>query len=160
MNKISDAARLLLGNWRGNGTASFPTIPTFAYREELEFTANDVQPILRYEQRTWKRLETGEYTPSHWEVGFWRVLATEEIEVLCAQSGGRVEILRGHLEPVSGGFSTSLYSLLLANDPRMDKTSRQFVLNGDQLEYTMQMGTTAVPTMTLHLRATLMRQAA
>ena len=40
--------RHLLGKWQGKGVAEFPTIPTFEYREELEFTANETQPILRY----------------------------------------------------------------------------------------------------------------
>jgi hypothetical protein len=33
-----NALRRLLGKWRGNGIATFPTISTFEYREELEFS--------------------------------------------------------------------------------------------------------------------------
>lgn len=47
--------RLLVGMWRGLGVAAFPTITTFEYREELEFTANATQPVLRYERRMWRR---------------------------------------------------------------------------------------------------------
>jgi hypothetical protein len=149
--------RPLLGKWFGSGVAAFPTIATFEYREELEFTANDTQPVLRYEQRTWKKLETGEYVPSHWEVGFWRILSANELEISCAQLGGRVEVLRGDIEPTREGFVFKPRSQLVANDARMDATAREFVLQGDWLRYAMAMSTTAVPALTPHVHAELKR---
>lgn len=134
---------------------TFPTIPTLEYREELEFAANEVQPVLRYEQRTTKKLETGEYVPSHWEVGFWRVLPEGGIEVLSAQAGGRVEVLCGLLEPTSDGFTLSLTSAVVGNDTRINKTVRQFSLEDKTLQYTMKMSTTKVSGLTLHVHATL-----
>jgi hypothetical protein len=145
----------LIGRWHGNGVARFPTIPTFEYREELEFTANELQPFLRYEQRTRKKLNTGDYAPSHWEAGFWRVLPSGEIEILNAQGGGRVEVLRGTFEQRRNGFILNFQSLLVANDMRMDRTSRQFTLQGSELQYTMQMSTTKVPDLTSHVSAKL-----
>jgi hypothetical protein len=152
--------RPLVGSWQGQGAASYPTIATFEYREISEFAANDVQPVLRYEQRTWKKLETGEYAPSHWETGFWRVLPSGEIELACAQVGGRVEVLRGVLEPQGTGFALHLNSVLEANDPRVEKTARQFHFKGNVLQYAMQMSTTAVPDLTAHVDATLTRDEA
>ena len=149
--------RQLLGRWQGNGSASFPTIQTFPYREELEFMANDVQPLLRYEQRTWKRLETGEYTPSHWETGFWRVLPSGEIQVLCAQSGGRVEVLQGLVDMLPGGFAVNLRSVLVGNDARINHTARHLLIQEGTLQYTMHMSTTAVQELTKHLDASLKR---
>lgn len=149
--------KTLLGSWHGEGTASFPTIATFDYRELLEYTANDVQPVLHYEQRTWKKSETGEYAPSHWETGFWRVLVSGEIELTCAQVGGRVEILRGVLEPNTHGFDLHLTSIVVANDPRVEKTARRFLFRGDILQYSMQMKTSAVSDLTTHVEATLSR---
>ncbi len=149
--------RQLLGKWCGNGIAEFPTISTFEYREELQFAANDTQCVLHYEQRTWKKRETGEFAPSHWESGFWRVLSATEIEILCAQAGGRVEISRGTLTPSGDGFILHLHSTLVANDARMDKTAREFVLEGSILRYDMKMSTTAVPELTPHVRAELTR---
>lgn len=145
----------LLGQWRGNGTITFPTIPTMEYREELNFARDETHAFLRYEQRTWKKVETGEFVPSHWEIGFWRVLPSGEIEILNAQGGGRVEVLLGNLEPKQNGFVLNLRSLLVANDARMDKTARQFILQDGTLRYTMQMSTTVVPAMTLHVLAAL-----
>lgn len=155
--KTMDLLRRLLGRWCGNGIAEFPTIPTFDYREELEFAANDIQPVLHYEQRTWKKLETGEFAPSHWESGFWRVLSATEIELLCAQAGGRVEISRGTLTPARDGFVLHLQSMLVANDVRMDKTAREFVLQGNTFRYAMKMSTTAISELTLHVHAELTR---
>jgi hypothetical protein len=150
-----NSLRVLVGKWCGEGLAEFPTIPTFAYREQLEFTANDVQPLLRYEQRTWKRLEGGDWVPSHWETGFWRVLPTSEVEVLCAQSGGRVEVLRGTLATMPGGFALPLESTVVANDERVHSTAREYSLRDGALHYTMQMRTSAVPELSAHTHAEL-----
>ncbi len=155
--KAMNLIRPLLGKWQGSGVASFPTIATFEYREELEFAANDAQPVLRYEQRTWKRVESGEYVPSHWEVGFWRILSANELEISCAQLGGRVEVLRGTIAPEHEGFVVKLRSQLVANDVRMQATEREFVLQGDLLRYAMAMSTTAVPALTPHVQAELRR---
>jgi len=149
--------RLVLGQWRGNGTITFPTIPTQPYREELIFVADDVHKFLHYEQRTLKKVETGEYVPSHWETGFWRVLPSGEVEILNAQGGGRVEVLLGSLSPARDGFVLDVNSTLVANDARMGKTSRQFTLEGRALQYSQHMSTTAVPAMTLHVQASLAR---
>jgi hypothetical protein len=149
--------QLVLGQWRGNGTITFPTIPTRPYREELNFAADDVHKFLRYEQRTWKQVETGEYVPSHWETGFWRLLPTGEVEILNAQGGGRVEVLLGSLTPGHDGFVLNVNSTLVANDARMAETSRQFILVGNSLQYSQRMSTTAVPVLALHVQATLAR---
>lgn len=147
----------LLGKWQGDGVVEYPTIQTFEYREELEFAANDMQPFLRYEQRTWRKSETGEYAPSHWEVGFWRVLSSNEIEVLNAQGGGRVEVLRGVLTPTSDGFVLHLKSTLVANDPRMAETTREFVLQENRFRYKMEMSLATVPDLTRHVYVELER---
>lgn len=155
--ELLNLLRLLLGQWRGNGTLSFPAIPTLPYRDEINFAADEVHAFLRYEQRTWKKVETGEYVPSHWETGFWRVLPSGEIEILNAQGGGRIEALTGGLEPNPGGFILNVSSILVANDARMDKTARRFILNGDSLQYSQSMSTTTVPSLTQHVQARLAR---
>lgn len=100
-------------------------------------------------------MDTDEFAPSHWESGFWRILSATEIEVLGAQAGGRVEISRGALTPTRDGFVLHLQSTLVANDARIDKTAREFVLQARTFRYTMQMSTTAVPELTLHMHAEL-----
>ena len=149
--------RQILGQWRGIGTITFPTIPTMPYREELNFAMDDVHKFLRYEQRTWKKVEKGEYVPSHWETGFWRVLPTGEVEILNAQGGGRVEVLLGSLTPGGDGFILDVNSTLVANDARMGTTSRQFILEVSSLQYSQSMSTTAVTSMAVHVQASLAR---
>ncbi len=151
--------RQILGDWHGSGTAKFPTIPTFEYHRTLAFDANEVQPYLRYEERTRKMLPTGEFVPSHWETGFWRVLTTGETEVVSAQGGGRVEVLRGAAEPRPNGFCLELYSTSIGNDPRVIKSARRYVLEDHILEYSMQMSTTSMPELGLHIHARLSRKA-
>ncbi len=152
--------RLLLGKWRGAGTASFPTTATFEYREELEFTANEAQPFLRYEERTWKKLESGEHVPSQWETGFWRALPSGDIELVSAQGSGRMEILRGRLQPAPDGFALHLRSSLVTNDARMERTERRYSVRGNRLTYEMHMSTTAVPILTRHVQAELEKESA
>ncbi len=147
--------RGLIGKWHGEGTGEFPTISSFPYREELEFTTNDVQPHLHYEQRTWKKLPNGDYSPSHWESGFWHILSARDIELVCAQRSGRVEVLHGTLELLDTGFRVYFQSDLVANGTRVEKTAREFILKGGTLQYAMQMSTAAVPSLTLHTHAEL-----
>lgn len=151
--------RQVLGEWHGSGTAKFATIPTFEYQGTISFEANDVQPYLRFEERNRKKLPTGEFVPSHWETGFWRVLASGEVEVVSAQGGGRVEVLRGMAESRANGFCIELFSTLLGNDPRVIKSVRRYVLENQILEYSMQMSTTSVPELGLHVHVRLSREA-
>ncbi|MGH9024308.1 MAG: FABP family protein [Acidimicrobiia bacterium] len=42
----------LLGTWRGEGEGFYPTVPRFAYGEEVRFWHSG-KPFLAYSQRTW-----------------------------------------------------------------------------------------------------------
>ncbi len=150
--------RRLVGRWEGKGTASFPTIQTFDYREETKFAIPETKPLLHYDQRTSRRKDSGEYVPSHWETGFWRILSATEIELLCAQSGGRVEVARGTLTPTGDGFIARFSSTLIGNDERMGRTAREIRLRGNSLSYSLQMSTTAVPQLTAHVSAELEKE--
>ncbi|HKY55679.1 MAG TPA: FABP family protein [Anaerolineales bacterium] len=152
-----DILQLLLGEWSGSGKGEFPTIEPFEYLETISY-ASDGRPVLHYEQKT-KRRRAGQadYVPSHWESGFIRLLPDGQVEVTCAQGGGRLEMLRGTLEEIEKGFILRLRSAAFLNDPRMLETSRTIVLEGDSLHYTQNMHTTAVPGSTHHVEATLNR---
>lgn len=43
--------KYLVGKWKGNGTAKFPTINTFGYTEKLIFSTNDNNPVIQFEQK-------------------------------------------------------------------------------------------------------------
>ena len=149
--------RLLVGEWSGSGRGEFPTIEPFEYLETLRFASDD-RPFLHYEQKT-RRRNTGqaEYVSSHWESGFIRLLPDGQVELINAQSGGRLESLTGSLEQTATGLILRLRSAAILNDPRMLASSRTITLEGDTLHYTLNMGTTAVPQQEFHVEAALKR---
>lgn len=145
----------LSGAWVGEGTGGYPTIATFHYRETLTFTPVVEKAYLHYEQRTWRKDESGKEMPSHWETGFWRILPDNQIELYCAQSGGRLEAAHGSLTPTEQGFILGLRSSLFGLDARVEQTWREYELRGGILRYSLQMQTTAVASLTLHVEAQL-----
>jgi len=86
----------LVGVWRGEGEAVYPTIDgPFRYGQQITF-AHDGRPFLYYETRAWLLTSTGEVIrPAAREVGFWRPQADETIEVLVVHSSGICEIYYG-----------------------------------------------------------------
>ena len=78
----------LVGVWRGEGEGAFPTIPSFRYREEIEF-AHDGRPVLAYRQRTW-RVDAD--VPMHGESGYLRGPVDGQAELVVAQPTGFGEV--------------------------------------------------------------------
>lgn len=145
-----------VGVWRGRGMGVFPTITTFEYIETLRFELDGERPILHYEQRTHRRNHPSEaWVASHWESGFIMVLENGQVEICNAQSGGRTEVLVGAFS--AEGRVLSLTSKQLSNDARMRATTRRIEIDGDQLNYAMEMETTAVASLQGHLSAELQR---
>ena len=149
--------QFLLGEWSGTGHGEFPTIEPFEYLETLLFSS-DGRLFLHYEQKA-KRRNIGQtdYIASHWESGFIRMLPNGEVELISAQTGGRLERLTGSLEQTETGMILRLQSTGFLNDPRMLETSRTIIVEGDSLHYTLHMHTTAVPQPAHHVEATLYR---
>ncbi len=148
---------LLEGAWGGEGNGGYPTIDLFTYRERMVFTRKD-KTTLAYDQRTKKRLEGSQaFVPSHWENGFITILENGELELVNAQSGGRGEVLNGHIEVVGSTIRLDFFSKHLINDERMVETRRSFELDGDRLRYEMEMRTTKVDRLTRHLAIQLER---
>jgi hypothetical protein len=148
---------LLEGNWQGEGHGGYPTIESFDYRERLTFTRRD-EATLAYNQRTEKHMEGAEeYITSHWENGFISILENGDLELVNAQSGGRGEVLTGHIERIDSMIRLHFVSKTMMNDARMVATARRFELEGDQLRYEMEMSTIKVNQLTQHLSITLER---
>jgi len=160
MTDQTSLLRMFAGEWTGAGTGGFPGIEPFEYIEILSFTFDELRPlVLHYVQKTSRRSAgQTDYVPSHWESGFLRLLSDTEVEIVNAQSGGRLEVLAGSLEITQTGVILRLESKAFANDPRMQATTRLITLSSDQLHYTLHMRTTAVQEMALHLEATLTRR--
>jgi len=147
----------LEGTWRGEGRGGYPTIDSFDYREKLVFTRRN-ETTLAYDQRTEKCMHgTDEYLTSHWENGFISILENGDLELVNAQSGGRGEVLTGHIEVLDSVIRLHFTSKALINDARMVSTARVFELEDDQLRYEMEMSTTKVAELTQHLAITLER---
>jgi hypothetical protein len=148
---------LLEGSWQGEGHGDYPTTESFNYREKLVFTRRD-EATLAYEQRTEKRMQgSDKYVTSHWENGFITILEDGDLELVNAQSGGRGEVLTGHIERIDSMIRLHFVSKALMNDARMVATARRFELDGDQLRYEMEMSTTKVNQLVQHLSITLER---
>ena len=148
----------LIGEWSGVGHGEFPTIESFEYVETLRFTSY-ANSLILYEQKTKRRNNgTSDFISSHWENGFIHLLPSGEIRINNAQSGRRTEVMTGSLEEKENGFILRLQCTAFLNDPRMMKSSRVFTMEGDTLQYTMQMKTSSTPEMKTHLEATLNRK--
>jgi hypothetical protein len=154
-----DLLRLLAGEWAGKGLGQYPTIESFEYLETLRFMLVEARPLLHYVQNTRRfDAEAADYVPSHWETGYLRWLEDNRVEMVNAQIGGRVEVMAGTIEAPAAGFVIRLRSSHFANDPRMQEATRTFTLEGDTLHYTMDMQTTKVPELALHVEAVLQRK--
>ena len=145
----------LIGHWSGTGSGSYPTLEPFEFREETTFTSRPDHPAIHYEQRTW-RLDGGNEAPSHWETGLIRFHSDGTVRWLDAQ-GGRVEVAAGSFGRSRSGWSIEIEATDFAGDDRVTASKRQFELSSRRLGYTMEMSTSRVPEMTLHLSATLDR---
>ena len=152
----SQILSLLQGTWKGQGRGEFPGVTSFAYREALTFTRRD-EKTLAYEQRTQKLYDgQTEWLESHWESGFIRNLDGGELEWTSAQIG-RTEVLTGHIEATDNINRIYFVSKTITNDPRMISSARTFELEGDTLRYVMEMHTTKVSQLMLHLTISLQR---
>lgn len=152
-----DLITRLSGTWAGRGRGRYPTIDAFEYSERTSFVLAAEYPMIRYEQHA--RLLPGDEA-SHWELGFWRGVTDDDVELSTAQDSGRVEVLRGTPEPLGDdGLRIHLSSVALANDARLVATERILTMQGGVLRYTKFMTTTTTPTPTRlqHLEATLER---
>lgn len=159
MTSIASALKQLKGIWRGEGEGQFPTIDAFRYRETLRFDANETEPLVFFEQKTWMLSEKGDIVePLHWESGFLIVKEDGSIDLLNAQNSNRVEVLTGEMTVLENGFELALKSVVHAHDPQMRISARAFKLVNNTLNYTVAMGTDKVADLTPHLSCTLIRK--
>jgi len=152
------ALDVLLGRWEGTGEGDFPTIDAFRYREELTLERRAGEDSVHYEQRTWLVSDgADDGDPSHWESGFLLVQEDGALELLNAQASGRVEVLRGALEPRAIGGRVELASCVHAHDPRVLATRRVLEWDAGELRYEVRMSTDRVTAGAVHLSARLLR---
>lgn len=144
----------LIGTWRGQGSGEYPTIDSFEYVEEVTF-GHVGKPFLAYGQRTRDALDD---RPLHAEVGYWRPVATNRLEVVLSHPTGISEILEGSIE---AGATTVLdlhtTSVTLTSTAKgVTELHRRYELTGDTLRYRVAMAAVGLP-LTHHLEAELHR---
>jgi hypothetical protein len=106
----------LLGEWRGEGRGTYPTIDDFAYREEVVF-GHVGKPFVSYTQRTWA-LDDGR--PLHSESGYLRPQPNDRLELVLALPSGQVEMDEG----ARRGGHIELTSTLVARTPSAKEVKR------------------------------------
>ena len=156
---VADQLAQLVGRWEGSGLGVFPTIDDFRYREVLDFTQRDpTEATLHYHQQTWLIDATGaDLAHSHWESGFLIGSDNGQIELLNAQESRRVEVLEGTIRAEGSLLSIELSSAVHGHDGRMVSTRRVFRLDDRTLTYRVEMATSRVAQLQVHLEATLTR---
>ncbi|HQV56455.1 MAG TPA: FABP family protein [Ilumatobacteraceae bacterium] len=143
----------LLGRWRGDGPGAFPTIDSFDFTDEWEFSESG-KPFIHFIEQTWDSAGN----PKHTETGYLRCPTATTVEIVAALPTGQAECGTG---TITGGGSTLTISIEAAvlNTPtakHVERIVRRFELRGDELIYTMDMAAVGVP-LTRHLNSTLYR---
>ncbi len=136
----------LMGIWKGEGHAAFPTITSQDYIEELSFESSGNE--IFFVQKTWFKSDN---KPLHWESGFFIAEENGTFTFLNAQNSNRTEVMTCILET-----PTKLICDLkvISNDDRPVKTKREFSVEGNTLHYKVFMQTQNQP-FQLHLEAKL-----
>ncbi|KHO25117.1 peroxynitrite isomerase [Mycolicibacterium setense] len=146
----------LLGTWAGPGAGEYPTIESFEYLEEITF-GHVGKPFLTYSQRTRAR---DDGRPLHAETGYLRVPEPGRIEWVLAHPTGITEIQEGTVHVIGGRIELELAATtigLTASAKNVAALSRSVHIEGDQLNYELQMGAVGQP-LQHHLSATLTRK--
>jgi hypothetical protein len=142
----------LLGTWRGEGKGEYPTIPPFAYGEEVRFW-HVGKPFLAYTQRTWA---LDDERPLHAEMGYWRPQANGGVELILSHPFGIAEIEIGAVT----GRRVELMTHSIQGSPtakEVTRVERSVHVTGDVLSYDVRMAAVGQP-ITHHLHAELLRK--
>ena len=146
----------LLGNWRGTGRGSYPTIDDFDYVEELVF-GHVGKPFLSMGQRT-RDGSTGQ--PLHAETGYLRALPDGAVELTVAQPSGVVEVDVGSVTKTSDGLVVELESAEVGLTPSAKSVTavrRRLHLAGETLVSELWMAAVGEADLIHHVRAELSR---
>ncbi len=150
---------LLIGTWKGNGTADFPTIEKTKYLEELEFKFIGDDETMSFEQKTWKIKDGDKSEPLHWESGYIISYPDDSFELFNAQNSKRVEVMKSSSINTDGNKLQLIFeSKYFGNDERMVKTSREFNVDENTLHFTMKMQTQNTSEFQKHLESNLKKK--
>ncbi|MBS1513632.1 MAG: FABP family protein [Bacteroidetes bacterium] len=137
----------LLGSWKGEGHAAYPTIESADYLEELTIEPLDSTTIT-FLQKTWRKKDN---SVLHWESSFILGKEPDTFTFINSQNNGRTEVMKGTLESPEKFICDSVY---FSNDERPVRTRREYFLEDDALQYKLYLQTQNQP-FQLHLEAKL-----
>lgn len=142
---------LVIGDWAGHGNGEYPTITSFAYREQLSVTPVPGKPFAIWRSAT-QDAGTGE--GRHLEIGFLRPTPDGGAELLLTHGSGLAEIAVAG--PPADGL-IEFRSTVMAGAPTAKEVTevvRRFQRVGDIVRYDLAMAAVGLP-LTHHLRAEL-----
>jgi hypothetical protein len=145
----------LLGRWEGAGVGGYPTIESFQFGQEIEFSHNG-KPFLIYSSRTWMLDADGTIgRPLAVETGYWRPQPDRQLEVLLAHPTGFVEVYLGEITGTKIEMATdAVVRTVSAKDVTGGK--RLYGLIGTDLAYAYDLAAEGQPLQS-HLSAQLKR---
>jgi hypothetical protein len=147
----------MVGRWEGAGVLGYPTIESAHFWQEIT-CSHDGRPFLEWQSRTWLLDDAGNRVRSlAVELGFWRVLADGEIELLLSHPTGVVEMYVGRREearPVVELRTDGVLRSPAAKEYNAGK--RMYALVDSQLLWAMDMAA-AGQSLQSHLSAKLKR---
>ena len=145
----------LLGRWEGAGIGGYPTIESFRFGQEIEFSQNG-KPFLSYVSRTWRLDEEGRIgLPLGTESGYWRPRPDDQVEVMLAHPTGIVEIYLGEITGTRIEMATDVVART-ATAKEVTAGHRLYGLAGGDLAYAYDMAAMGQP-LQPHLSAQLKR---
>jgi len=150
-----DIFKYLIGNWKGKGIATYPTITPTEYIDELKFSYNDIETALGFEHKTWNIEDDRKGKPMSWEIGFIIKKENDEFGISMASKGGRLESLNGKIFLKDELYYLALNSNGLLNDEKTTKTSRELWFDNKNLRYRLSISTKTIPDLVQHFESVL-----
>lgn len=146
----------LTGQWSGKGIAEIPNSVGTPYKDIMQFEYDSTKNLIFYIQRTKFDMPGKENDTLHIESGFIKQNDEGAIELSNSQNNGRVEVMvLENYETENDGLKLIFNSKFFGNDPRMLRTTREYIVTGNNLAYEMKMATQMNKSLNTHLKAVL-----
>jgi hypothetical protein len=145
----------LIGEWEGAGVVGYPTIESAHFGQEISVT-HDGRPFLEWQSRTWLLDEQGnKVRPLARELGFWRPLENDEVELLLTHPTGIVEMYHGTTSPAKIELRTDSV-VRSPHAKEYNAAARMYGLVNSNLMWVMDMAAVGQPLQS-HVSAELKR---
>jgi len=160
MSHAHDVLNRLAGCWIGGGLGSYPGIDPFRYTERLLISHEAGWNMLHVLQRTWLEKDGGVGRALHLESGIIHARDDGTLVYSCGQDNGRTEVMVGTIAVQGGGIRIEWVTTEHANDSRLLRMGRTWMIDGAEFRYEAHLSTVRTPEYRRHLEATLWQDAA